>query len=78
MQLAWSKECDPYKMLLSTCQASAAGHSAPLCPSPMPQAGKLPPANWATVLGNNAPFQLSSFALSLLLVFRQVRLSGFY
>lgn len=35
-----------------------------------PQAGKVPPASWATMLGNNAPFQLTSFALSLLLVFR--------
>lgn len=37
----------------------------------MLQAGKVPPASWATMLGNNAPFQLTSFALSLLLVFRQ-------
>lgn len=34
------------------------------------QTGKVPPASWATMLGNNAPFQLTSFALGLLLVFR--------
>ncbi|KAI7841701.1 hypothetical protein COHA_004568 [Chlorella ohadii] len=38
---------------------------------PLVYAGKVPPASWATMLGNNAPFQLTSFALSLLLVFRQ-------
>lgn len=34
------------------------------------QTGKVPSASWATMVGNNAPFQLTSFALGLLLVFR--------
>ncbi len=42
----------------------------------MLQAGKVPPASWATMLGNNAPFQLTSFALSLLLVFRRAGWRG--
>ena len=42
----------------------------PLPTSLPPQMGKLPLPAEGFNLGNNAPFQLSSFALSLLLVFR--------
>lgn len=58
------------RMLAQGAAEGASGIEAPPRAGAAPQAGKVPPASWARLLGNNAPFQLTSFALSLLLVFR--------